>query len=54
MEAGIIKEINAIAHKDCVTNDTKYNRGLRRILSVGYENCWFEEDVMYYRMCIGL
>jgi len=54
MDTKIIKEVNAIANRDCPTNDSSYNRGLRRIKEVGYELCWHEKEVMYYRMCIGL
>lgn len=47
-------KIEQFAHKDFKTCDSIYNKGLSRILKVGYSECKGEKEVKYYCECNNL
>ena len=53
MNAEFCRAVDETAKRDNKTKDIRYNRGRKRILSVGYRFCCGEPDVEYYIMCVG-
>lgn len=44
-------KIDQFASKDTKSCDADYNKGLRRIRKIGYNECKGEREVKYYCLC---